>query len=142
MAIQIDAELEGEHQLSRRLLVVADGVKDWQAPLRDIEGELLKSFQDNFDARGGLFGGWPARKKDYPWPILEKTGAMRDNFQSQIGNDFVRLYNPTDYFVYHQSNAPRSKLPRRVMMKLDQQRKMFIVKAFQNHIVDLLKARS
>lgn len=142
MAITIDAGIEGEVQLQRKLLVVADGVKDFKEPLRRIEEEVLKSFQDNFDARGGLFGGWPPAKKDYGHPLLEDSGAMRSNFQSRIGKDFVRLYNPTSYFVYHQSNAPRSKLPRRVMMKLDQQRKTFIVKAFQEHIVALLRARS
>lgn len=141
MAVELSVTLEGEQQLSRKLLIIADGLNDFSEPLRSIEGELAKSFQENFDARGGLFqtGGWAPRKDKNPWPILERTGAMRQNFKSEMQPTFVRFYNPTSYFKYHQSNQPRTKLPRRVMMKIDQQRKTFVVKAFQAYIVALTR---
>lgn len=137
--LHIDAQIEGEIQLSRKLLLVADGVQDFSEPLTSVAGELKKSFDDNFSARGGLFGGWPARKKNYSWPLLEKTGEMRHSFTDDVHKDYVILSNSAPQFPYHQSNKPRSKLPRRVMMKIDQQRKTFITKAFQEYLVRLLR---
>ena len=59
---------------------------------------------------------------------------MRRAFSQNLGMDYVEIYNTADYFKFHQSNAPRKKLPLRVMLKLDQIRKIFIVKEFQAHI--------
>ncbi len=140
MAISVEATVEGERQLSRKLMIVADGVDDFSQPLERIGGELQKSFQDNFSSRGGLFGGWPARKAPVGWPLLERTGEMRGNFQQEMGKKYVRLFNPTPYFGFHQSNAPRRKLPRRTMMKIDAERKTFIVKSFQEYVVSLIRS--
>jgi phage gpG-like protein len=139
--MQLEVTLEGEKQVSRRLLIVADGIQNFEPPLRSIGSELQKTFQDNFTQQGALFGGWPARKKDYPWPILNKTGRMRQGFRQNLGKTELLLYNTVPYFKYHQSNKPRTKLPRRVMMKIDNDRKLFIVKTFQQYIVGLIRGR-
>lgn len=139
MPVVLEADLEGEKQLSRRLLIVSDGISDWRDPLTNIAGELHNAIDSNFDSRGGLFGGWAPAAFDYGHPLMEDSGELRENFQDEIGSDFVKITNPTPYFPYHQSNQPRSKLPRRVMMKLDQQRKTFITKAFQEHIVNTIR---
>lgn len=139
MPVLLEAEIEGEKQLSRRLLVVSEGISDWKEPLQNIAGELHNAIESNFDSRGGLFGGWQPAAHDYGHPLLEDSGEMRGNFQDELGSDFVKISNPTPYFPYHQSNQPRSRLPRRVMMKLDQQRKVFIQKAFQEHIVTTIR---
>lgn len=135
MSVVIEGSIEGEQQLSRRLMVMSDGLNDFSEPLQASATELMHSFDTNFASEGQLFGGWEARKQDYPWPILQRTGFMKGNFQSDVGRDEAVLTNPTDYFPYHQSNAPRTKLPRRVMMKIDQERKVFIQKAFQAYII-------
>lgn len=140
MPIQLEATIEGDKQLSRRLLVMADGIGDFGSTFDDIGDELLQSFETNFDSRGALFGGWLPAKKDYGHPLLEDSGEMRGNFDKSTFPTFVKLSNPTPYFPYHQSNQPRSgKLPRRVMMKIDMQRKQFIQKAFQQHINDTIR---
>lgn len=141
--IQLKVTLEGDKLLARDLMVVADGMKNWKPALEKVNREVLKSFDMNFDSEGGLFqqGGWPARKKAYPWPILEKTGRMRMAFVSSVSETEAVFSNPTPYFKYHQSNKPRTRLPRRIMMALDDDRKTFIVKAFQEHIVNTLQGR-
>ncbi len=140
MPIAITADIEGERQLSRRLLVVADGVGDFSRPFNKIKDRLLTTFDANFAARGSFFGGWAPRKKDYPWPILERSGTMRGNFEGEVSSDFLRISNPTDYFKYHQSNRPRTtELPRRIMMKIDNERKQFIQKAMQEFLVDVIR---
>jgi len=137
--ITISGEIEGDKELSRRLMIAADSLEDFSEPLESIGGELKKSFDENFSMRGGLFGGWQPRKDNNTWPLLEKTGDMRNSFTDEVHSDFVILTNTAPYFPYHQSNKPRQRLPRRVMMKIDQQRKTFITKAFQEYIVKVTR---
>lgn len=134
--------LEGEQQLHRRLMIVTTGITDFSSPLKKIGSELQKTFQDNFAQDGGLFGGWQERTKDYPWPILQKTGRMRQSFVEDVNKQNIAITNTAPYFMYHQSNKPRKRLPRRVMMKIDEQRKTFIIKAFQEYIVGLTRGRT
>lgn len=138
--------VEGEVQLHRRLIIIANGVTDFQEPLRSIGTELHKSFQENFDQRGALFGGWPERKpvirkgeRIDTWPLLEKTGEMRNSFDEKITSTSIVLFNSASYFPFHQSKESRQVLPRRIMMKIDQERKTFIVKAFQQYLVTLMR---
>lgn len=132
-----EISIEGEKQFSRRLLIVADGIRTFEKPLDSIGTELLKSFDLNFESRGELFGGWPDRKQDYPWPMLEKTGTMRGGFDKIVQDNAVTVFNPVEWFKYHQSNKARHVLPRRVMMKIDAERKAFIIRAFQSYIQKL-----
>lgn len=140
--IFLDASLEGEQQLSRRLGIVADGVEDFSPAFEMIEKELLHSVDQNFSQRGALFGGWPARKDNNPWPLLEKTGELRDGFVSQLRSDALEIGNSDPKFKFHQSNQPRTRLPRRVMLKIDQERKVYISKAFQEYLVKLIQAQN
>ena len=135
MPITISFEVEGEQQLKRRMKMVVYSTVNLDVPLRKIGAEMLKSVESNFDSRGKLFGAkWEPRKDKKPWPLLQKTGAMRAGFKDNYGEGYVEIYNVADYFKYHQSNKPRKKLPRRIMLKIDQVRKVFIIKAFQEHL--------
>lgn len=139
MAIYVEAGIEGEVQLARRLQTIDAGLSDFREPLDESVGELKRSFDMNFDARGALFGGWPPRAKEQPWPLLERTGDLRHSFDDIIYTDYAIVFNTAEYFKYHQSRAPRAKLPRRVMMKIDQARKQFIQKSFQKYNDDIIK---
>lgn len=140
--LEIRAEIEGEKQVSAYLGTVAGGIKQWRSPLQKIAGEMHKAYQMNFDSRGALYGGWAPRKQTKPWPLLEKTGRLRKGYYDQLqGSDTLVIGNRTAYFGYHQSNQPRSRLPRRIMLKIDEARRNFIFKAFQEHIVNVLRKR-
>ncbi len=134
--IELNVTIEGEKQLSRRLLTIPKNISDFKKPLFRIGGEVRGSIDTNFSGRGSLFGRWVPRKDNKPHPLLEKTGKMRRGFRQNIGPSYVEIYNPTPYFKYHQSNKPRKKLPRRVMMKIDRIRQQFIQKEFQKHVAD------
>lgn len=137
--ITLNVTLEGEKQLSRRLMTIPTDISNWKIPLFRIGGEIRGSIDENFSQRGALFGRWVPRKDNLPHPLLEKTGAMRRNFKQSLGPDYIEIFNPTAYFKYHQSNKPRKKIPRRVMMKIDDERKRFIQREFQKHINDALR---
>lgn len=138
--MDVEVVVEGEVQLNRRLLIVADGINDFSEPLTNLGGELQKTFQDNFAEEGSLFGGWPARQDDNDWPILDKTGLMKSSFQQEVGALKLTITNTAPYFPYHQSNKPRStNLPRRIMMMIDDERKQLIIKELQAYIVKLVR---
>ena len=149
MSLHLTFEIQGEKQLSVELGIAADGIKKWDKPLAKVGDTLLKSFDLNFSSRGALFGGWAPRKPQYKagkrvdsWPLLEKTGAMRKGFSSDVTDDYVKLENKLPYFKYHQSNEPRKKIPRRIMMKIDQQRRNEIVKIFQAYIIQVTRGKT
>lgn len=139
--IELSVQLEGEKQLSRRLLNIPNDIGNFKRPLFRIGAEVRGSIDVNFSSRGTLFGAkWAPRKDNLPHPILEKSTRMRRNFKQNLGTNYIEIYNPTPYFKYHQSNKPRRKLPRRMMMKIDRDRQIFIQKEFQRHIMEAMRS--
>jgi len=143
MAFELKWEVEGVTELSRRLNFLDSELKDFTPAFRKSASQL-KSFVSGevFDSEGAVYGAkWaplnPAyeafKQSKYPGKgILERTGKMRKSFKTQHSADFAVVYNGAKYFGYHQSRAARNtRLPRRVMLKLDGPRKEMIVKIFQ-----------
>lgn len=143
--------VEGELQLARRLGDVSKDLKNWTPEFHKVGDLLLKTFRDTFSVQGSNIGeNWPplaastiAEKQRLGFPLdpLIRTGQMRNSFTSQFGAFEVVVSNPVSYFPYHQSRGPRNKIPRRVMMKIDQRRREMIVKIFQSSIQNVLKQR-
>jgi phage gpG-like protein len=138
--MQISWNIEGEKSLSRNLRGVSLALKDWRGPLDRAATNLIKVFSDDvFRTRGAAVGvRWAAlspatiaRKARTGGSTLVETGAMRDNFQKEVHADHAIIGNETPYFAYHQSNKPRTKIPRRTMMKLGNKQKTMIVREFQ-----------
>ena len=144
-------EVEGELQLARRLLGVRNDLKDWTAQFVQTGNLLTKTFKETFNVQGKNIGeSWTPLKPStiaekarlgFPLDPLIRTGKMSNSFVSKPTRFEVVISNPTPYFIYHQSRQPRHKLPRRVMMKLDERRREMIVKIFQSSIQDKLKQR-
>lgn len=149
MALYIGFEIEGDKQISRRMNIVADGITDFKAPLQLSASEFIRVFKANFATEGGTLGEkWPARKPQFrngtridTWALLTKTARMRNSFTAQVSASELTVLNTAAQFKYHQSNQPRRKLPRRVMMKLDEARKRFVIKALQRYIINLTRGQ-
>lgn len=133
--MDITFTIEGETQVARRLLVVADNIRNFDEPLEEVGNELMSTFELNFLLGGSLFGGWQPAAKDYGHPLMEDTGELRENFGYVVNNSELTMFNTTPYFRYHQSKEARSKLPRRIMMMIDNERKNFIIRALQKYIL-------
>lgn len=145
MPFSLSWTIEGEQELSRQLLGVETNLRDFTRPLTTIAKNLTDLFSTEvFSSDGAVLGERWARLSPYTvaqkarsgWPpdTLVRTGAMKAGFKSIVTSDQATLYNTQDYFKYHQSNQPRFKLPRRVMMKLGNNQKEMIVKEFQRFI--------
>lgn len=152
MAFQISFTIQGEKQLSRRLEIMTDGIKDFSDPFKKTAEYLVDAFKQSFDYQGSNIGvAWPPLKdstlkqkaKNYPGaPMLVRTGAMKGAFQQSYSTDYAKVWNSVmgDYFKYHQSNEPRSKIPRRQMMALNDNIKENIVKFFHEYIHKITNA--
>ncbi len=148
--LELNFTIEGEKQLSRRLRGIEAKFKDWKPEFRKTGSTLLKTFRDNFQTQGRTLGvPWQRLK---PSTIKQKiklgyagagplvrTGLMKRSFLSRPSSKQVVVSNPTPYFPYHQSSATRKKLPRRVMMKIDNIRAQEIVKIFQRSVQEMLQ---
>ena len=94
-------------------------------------GRLASRYFSNqgFNSRGGVFGErWEplnrayaiAKARRFPGkPPLVATGAMRDGFFAKPRQSSVVIDNRAPQYKYHQSTAPRSKLPRRPMAAIN-----------------------
>ena len=135
--VTLTFEVEGVEEVATMFRVADNKASNMSEPLQKSSGMMLKAFDMNFDSHGRTFGEpWKARQKNPGWPLLEHTGIMKHSFDSSLGSNFVVLFNRAPWFKFHQSNKPRStKLPRRVMMKVDEIRRRQIVKYFQEFFV-------
>lgn len=145
-------DIEGSKQISRRLRIAGKGFEDFKKPFEKT-GKYLRDFikSDVFETRGRVIGeSWkPLSKKYAIWKsqhypgkgILEATGKMKEGFKYKAGKQEVVVGSVVDYFKYHQSNKPRTKMPRRVMLKLNENNKQRIVKFFHEDIRSKLRKK-
>lgn len=145
--MQLTWYIEGEKQLSRRLIGLENSLQDYSYPFRQSADYLKSVFSsDVFQTEGAVIGERWKRLSPYTvaqkarrgyvhanWPLVG-TGAMQNSFQTIVSSDQAVIYNTAAYFKYHQSKAPRTKLPRRVMMKIHHAQREQIVRYFQEHI--------
>lgn len=145
--------IQGEKQLSRTLLLMADRVRDWTPAFEETAVTLKDVFSnDVFDTEGAAIEEhWQAlnpkyaaqKNRKYPGKrILEATGDMRAGFTSLVRPDMAAVWNRVEYFKYHQSNQPRSRMPRRVMIKLANAQKEMVVKIFHTYFQAVVANRA
>ncbi len=135
--VSVTFEVEGNKEVAAMFDTAGKRAGDLREPFTRIRTMMLKTFDMNFASHGKVLGEpWKRRRVGKPWPILERTGRMKSGFKGNLGKNYVELYNTQNYFKYHQSNKPRtSNLARRVMMKIDEERRRNVIKELQMHIM-------
>jgi len=146
---RLEWSIEGEKQLSRRLRGLENDIKDFSPAFKKSASKLKSIFsRDVFSSRGQVIGEKWKRlspytvaqkaRQGFPSDPLVRTGKMKNSFTTKYGPREATISNTAEYFKYHQSNKPRSRIPRRVMMKLGNNQKEMVVKEFQNYIRKIL----
>lgn len=121
--MQFEFTVDGVLDIENKL----QGIKDKLAArdnalYQDLSILMRSSIEENFSAEGRP--AWEARKYDYPHPILDKTGMMRDmaeastnpaNWQHSSAEHRLEIRS-TDYANYHQQGT--SKMPQRKFVQL------------------------
>lgn len=96
-----------------------DRASDLSEPMSVIAEALVGRVNDKFESGGP---GWPAlaestirmrRKGGGGAQILKDTGRLAASIRPDSGSDFAEASTDVEYAVYHVSDAPRNKIPKR-----------------------------
>ena len=143
--LELYSTLEGDKELLRRLRTEESKLKDFTEPLQQSSDVVLKDIRINFDSEGGLVGGWTPlaqatirgriRKGYGSAPILVNTGKYKNSFRAMVDSSkaVIDAWGVT-YHKYHQSMAPRIKIPRRQTLFLREETKKEIIRFFQEYM--------
>lgn len=127
--LSIDVQISGDKAAIKKLEAISHNIKDLRGPL-SLVGKALKFYfaNESFASQGGAIGTkWPKladstvryKRKHYPQyaatPLI-RTGKMQKSFTYKSQRDGLVISNTAPQFKYHQSSAPRHKIPYRPMM--------------------------
>jgi phage gpG-like protein len=130
--LQITVKITGTREVIDKLRRLDVGLFNFSEAMSDIGDEVKSYFSGQvFASQGGVIGVvWPTlavstmlyKRKHYPQyattPLI-RTGAMQGSFTSAPTSNSVTISNSAPYFKYHQSSAPRTKIPYRPMMAIN-----------------------
>ena len=130
--LQIEVTVTGSKEIQQRLTKMGRDLYMLRSAMNAIGENLGKYYRDvGFASQGGVFGAkWPRlnpryaayKAKKYPGRSpLVRTGQMQRSFEYEADNNSVTIFNASPHFVYHQSSAPRVKIPRRASMGINNQ---------------------
>jgi phage gpG-like protein len=140
--MQISIKVSGDKQVLAKLEKLGDKLTRF-GPEMDKIGDSLETYYAGqvFASQGGILGtpwarlskGYAEEKaKQYPGrgPLV-KTGKMIGGFRHKSNDQSVTVSNRMPYFVYHQSSAPRHKIPYRPMMGVNRDVKSIIAQMIE-----------
>lgn len=145
--MEIVITVSGNDKIERKLKRLGESLLDMPLAMHQI-GERLTHYYSNdvFASQGGVFGrAWrrlaPSTVKyksqhyrQYANVPLIATGTMQKSFRADPTSRGVTITNTAPYFVYHQSTATRTRLPRRQMMGINDTVKLMIKDAVASEI--------
>jgi phage virion morphogenesis protein len=77
--------------------------------------------------------GKPYRTKADPSAILKDTFTLRNSITYQVSSNALYVGTNIEYGIYHQSEEPRTRLPRRAFLGLDDEDRTEAVEIFRDH---------
>jgi len=139
--LSIGFSIEGVGELVSDFVFIGKQLKNFSQPLKKSNSLLRRAIDVNFKSEGTEFGEpWKplspvtlkqkSRLRFGQKQSLVRTGKMKRGFGSKLSTNNLEIFNPTSYFPFHQSNKPRKKLPRRIMLKIDEKRRNEILRQF------------
>lgn len=149
--LSMEIRITGSADAVKKLDKFGSSLFNLRDAMNDI-GEQAAHYYGNqgFLSQGGVFGAkwaplsakYAAKKaKMYPGrPTLVRTGKMLSGFRFSADDQSVLVTNRMPYFKYHQSTAPRSKIPRRATMGINSAIKRIVRDTVQEEVRKKLKA--
>lgn len=156
--LTITGHLEGEIVVQRKLEGLAERMGDltpaWPSVLRVFRGIMRATFATEGASTGSP---WPQlaestvkqrEREGFPGrhPILQRTHVLERALTSEGGAAVVvqlpryfAVAVDLDYFKYHQSKAPRRKIPRRAMINLTQDNKTALLHPIRLYVTGRLQ---
>jgi phage virion morphogenesis protein len=127
--LTLDIISKRAHQRLRRL---AGNLGDLRPAYREVLNVMHRSVMRNFD-EGGRRPKWKKRKRDYPWPILQKTKRLRRSISKRFEGGAPVLRTRVPYAEFHQFGAPRANLPARPFLVIRREDRQQIRQILERH---------
>lgn len=152
---QMNATLNAEnirllHVKFNRLL---EQVQDWSNVFDLLDEEYRHEVEKQFDTEG-MHGGhkWVGlsrltikdrKRKGYPpGPILVRSGYLRDSLLGRT-SESINVVTPREwiygtnvpYAIYHQSDKPRTVLPRRAFLVITRMFRLFVIRKMHHYAI-------
>lgn len=108
MSIRMTTKRGGGRGFREKLRLFASG-RARELAANATADALLDLVDEGFERRADPYGNpWAPRKPPTgPWPLLEKTRAMRTNYFALVNGGRVTLTNDLAYPGYHQTGTSR-----------------------------------
>ena len=153
--IRFRLDIAGEVQMDRGIARFSEGLTDYRPIWPIIEDDFYAQEQDQFKTEGAEGGEqWQELSEDYAgWkeahfpgkPILERTSDLVRSLTQPNDPNGVRiearktltLGSKIPYAIYHQSIAPRKKLPRRPEIMLTEAFKRSVMHHIHGYLVQM-----
>lgn len=107
----------------------------------DIAKSTLSFYKKSFDNQGftdETLETWVKRRREYTWPILRKTGALKNSIQQErIGRLSFKIFTTMEYAPYHNNGTPT--LPQRQFIGESKQLTKDIYKEIDKFIKKIFK---
>ena len=129
-----------DKQLQVALGKVQHQLKNMGKVLKRAGKIVLQETDKQFGTEGTNLGEhWRPRTRQYSWPILNKTGAMKRSFSLKPTSpkDHIIAFNQLEnsYFRYHQLGT--RKMPQRAMFVLSSKMKDAIIHEFEVFVKEI-----
>jgi len=146
--VQLSVTIEGDKALIRKYNKLKGQLTDFSKEMRYLSKWFEKFFsQDVFATEGDVLGEqWPRLGSKYEYwkriryagrGILERSGKLRRGYTSKSGKDYAAIRNTVAYAIYHQEGT--SKMPQRLLVKIDKERREFIIGVFRDAVIQRLQ---
>lgn len=141
--------MEGDVRLVRGLEDAIRKIRTAKPVLRNVGDVIVKEVVRNFPSEGARLEGrkWRAltpatikqriREGYGAGPILTRTGALKGGFRFDVTEELVRVWNPVEYFEYHQKGMGHN--PVRRMIAFPEWLKQDVVAQFTRFINEAMR---
>lgn len=129
--LSIDVKITGDKEIIKKLSKLGLAMMTYKEAMGDI-GEAYEDFYGNavIKSQGGIIGvKWKPLSTKYKkfktknynaaTQLLVASGKMKKSFGHEADSKSVTIYNDDPKFAYHNSDEPRSKMPRRQIFKVN-----------------------
>jgi len=146
--VKVSIDVTGDKELVNKLKKFKIDLSDFPSEMDALGRYFIRFFgRDVFVTEGDIFGErWSRlsskyefwkRKKYAGRGILERTGILKSGYQMKSGKDYVSIFNDVPYAKYHHFGT--SRLPKRTLIKIDDDRRKYIVDLFKQSVIGKIK---
>lgn len=146
--MKLSIDINGDKRVLQTFEAMEKKLASPTKELKAVGDYAITEFSENFPAEG--------KRLNEPWkalaestirqrarlgygahPILVRTGKLMKGFRKDVQKFMVRVYNPVEYFKYHQAGG--GHLPQRRMIIATEKIKQEIVSIFAEFLRNLTK---